>query len=463
MRTNTLIILLLLSGAFKANAQAQEWLKGTWFGETNFTNNRVAKRVIVRMRMLEIKGNNFKAQYVNMYPNDTTVRLERILTGKIVNQKLVITKSVETYLLDPRTRSFWSDCTQCNSIAGIGLEGENLVLKTIIKGCSDACDGETVFSRSMADYDSATQARVYKLFSAPGNKTAFKVYRKPDTTSANTFTLKVPNDSSLKMHSEKDTLANLSTVIINKAGEKTTAKQRLDSTGKLTKPVKTNTANKNKNDIDLADNSSKSSILKSQKALPKNFKDSTAKAGIAKTLKASVTANKKLQKTTKVANQNGVVNTTKKSEQNTGNIGSIEIIKPAEKDSVMLASNANETLYRALKNRTTNLINTYQINAPDIIITLYDNAEIDGDIVSVFHNGKLIINNQTLSRKPLSFRLKVSAAEPHHEFVLVAENLGLIPPNTALMRIIAGNQKIELEVASNLEQNAKVNIDYIGK
>jgi hypothetical protein len=48
----------------------------------------------------------------------------------------------------------------------------------------------------------------------------------------------------------------------------------------------------------------------------------------------------------------------------------------------------------------------------------------------------------------------------HHEFVMVANNLGSIPPNTALMVITTGGKRYELFISSDEKKNAKVVIDF---
>ena len=47
-----------------------------------------------------------------------------------------------------------------------------------------------------------------------------------------------------------------------------------------------------------------------------------------------------------------------------------------------------------------------------------------------------------------------------HEFVMVADNLGSIPPNTSLMIITAGEKRYELFVTSTEQKNAVVKIVY---
>lgn len=122
-----------------------------------------------------------------------------------------------------------------------------------------------------------------------------------------------------------------------------------------------------------------------------------------------------------------------------------------------------DTAAAAFTQRTTNLIHTFLVNSPHISIQLFDDGQIDGDAVSVYYNGKIIINNQTLSHKALTFDIEASAASRHHELTLVAESEGMVPPNTALLRIKAGSQQFELNVSSSSASNAKIAIDYAGE
>lgn len=91
---------------------------------------------------------------------------------------------------------------------------------------------------------------------------------------------------------------------------------------------------------------------------------------------------------------------------------------------------------------------------------MYDNGEIDGDRISVYHNNELIVSNKTLSNKPISFVIKADENVAVHEFVMVAENLGSIPPNTALLILTAGEKRFELFVTSTEQKNAVVRVEY---
>ena len=105
------------------------------------------------------------------------------------------------------------------------------------------------------------------------------------------------------------------------------------------------------------------------------------------------------------------------------------------------------------------IIKQIETIAGEMMIDLYDNAEIDNDTVSIYHNNKLIISRAGLSAKPIHFKITVDAIQPHHELVMVANNLGSIPPNTSLMIITANNKRYEVHISSSEQKNAKVVID----
>jgi hypothetical protein len=109
-----------------------------------------------------------------------------------------------------------------------------------------------------------------------------------------------------------------------------------------------------------------------------------------------------------------------------------------------------------LTTRTNPLVKQIETEAGQISISLYDNGEIDGDTVSIYHNNVLLMAHARLSQKPISFSITVDAHNPHHELVMVAENLGAIPPNTSMMIITAGTKRHGVFISSNEQKNAKV-------
>jgi hypothetical protein len=112
-----------------------------------------------------------------------------------------------------------------------------------------------------------------------------------------------------------------------------------------------------------------------------------------------------------------------------------------------------------LTTRANTLAKKIETGSGEININLYDNGQIDGDTISIYHNNVLLVSHARLSAKPISLKIAVDSLQPHHELVMVAENLGSIPPNTSLMIITAGNQRYEVFISSTEQKNAKVILD----
>ncbi len=112
-----------------------------------------------------------------------------------------------------------------------------------------------------------------------------------------------------------------------------------------------------------------------------------------------------------------------------------------------------------LKPREKELVQVIKIDAPSIKIDLYDNAEIDNDTVTVLLNNKLLLYRRMLTDKPLSITVN-AFPNTDYELVMYADNLGSIPPNTALMVVTAGTKKFEIRLASSEQKSAAVRFRY---
>jgi hypothetical protein len=113
-----------------------------------------------------------------------------------------------------------------------------------------------------------------------------------------------------------------------------------------------------------------------------------------------------------------------------------------------------------LKTRTNELVKTLVVNEQDVTVKIYDNGEIDDDTISVYMDKKLVLSNKRLTTAPLVVKLKLDQDNPNHELVMVAENLGRIPPNTSLMIVESGEQRFEVRITSTEQKNAMVRFRY---
>lgn len=140
-----------------------------------------------------------------------------------------------------------------------------------------------------------------------------------------------------------------------------------------------------------------------------------------------------------------------------------QVWKPSVADTLVAASIVptkviNYVTENEFTKRKNVITHEVEVESDSIRVDVYDNGEIDGDIISVFYNQQLILNSQKLTHKSIHIDLVLDPAKISNEISMFAENLGLIPPNTALMVINDGKNKFEIPISSNLERNATISI-----
>ncbi|MBA2250573.1 MAG: hypothetical protein H0W12_10345 [Chitinophagaceae bacterium] len=110
--------------------------------------------------------------------------------------------------------------------------------------------------------------------------------------------------------------------------------------------------------------------------------------------------------------------------------------------------------------RSNTVLKNIEIKNETFTVDFYDNGEIDGDSISVFYNGKLVLQHQRLSDRPITVTLTVDPSRAVNEVVMYAENLGTIPPNTALMIVHDGDDRYEARIVSDTEKNGTIRLTY---
>ena len=113
-----------------------------------------------------------------------------------------------------------------------------------------------------------------------------------------------------------------------------------------------------------------------------------------------------------------------------------------------------------LTKRTNQLVKEILVDTGTIRIDFYDNGQIDGDTISVYVNNMPSVTRQRLTTKPISIKVKIDLKRTEQEVIMVGENLGDIPPNTALMIINAGEKRYQLYLTSDEQKNAMVRFIY---
>ena len=90
------------------------------------------------------------------------------------------------------------------------------------------------------------------------------------------------------------------------------------------------------------------------------------------------------------------------------------------------------------------------VEAENITISLWDHGRQDGDIVSIYLNGELVVSKHTLTYKKKVYEVKLNNAKPNDLF-LYAHNLGRFAPNTVSIEINDGSTSENIILNSDLK------------
>ena len=166
------------------------------------------------------------------------------------------------------------------------------------------------------------------------------------------------------------------------------------------------------------------------------------------------------------------------------------VVASAKKDKILIASSANygnDELTKAeiikaldslasLKREQERIVEylTKRINkkpidifvsSDSVTVEIYDNAIHDKDSVSIIYNNRIIVDRKELKvNQPIKFSLKVDKNKKLNELVMVAENLGAEPPNTAVMFVTEkSGRRQQIMLSTDMTHNEVVYFIRIGK
>lgn len=406
-------------------------MAGTWRGVA--TPALLAKEMVID----SVSGSAFSGTKTSLVKDRSRSRVTVAITGTVTEDALSFKYGNILYLKDPVNGKWWT-CTDCKQVNRLNIHADSLILSTNIEGCTPQCNGESRYYRLLCEYDSATQLSLVNLWGTAADVAAFWPCKLAEVPAmAKTGTEKQPqqpkNDSTAiarrQQQRVEDSLRNALTLA---------EKQRKQF-------VKDSIALVRRRQKRLEDSISNAVAL-ANKERKQFVKDSLATA---KRLQQQ--AEDSLNAALAVAEQ-------QRQQRLNDSLKAVAALppKPPTQPPAKLSADT------ALTTRDNVLLQTYRITKPDILLEVFDNAQIDGDRISIYHNGQLIVQNQTLQKEPITYSVRATAASREHTFVMIAENLGRIAPNTALMRITAGGQSYRLSVRTDLSTNAKIVFTYDG-
>lgn len=123
---------------------------------------------------------------------------------------------------------------------------------------------------------------------------------------------------------------------------------------------------------------------------------------------------------------------------------------------ILVTAPAPQSVEEKFSSRNKILEQVIPLAGDSIALSFYDNAEIDGDSIALFLNGNKIFQHVMLTDRPYTVKFATVELQDDNEAVMVAENLGSIPPNTALMIAMVGGKRYEAHLYSTENSSALI-------
>ena len=109
-----------------------------------------------------------------------------------------------------------------------------------------------------------------------------------------------------------------------------------------------------------------------------------------------------------------------------------------------------------IEKRVTKSDQSFYFETDSLLLTLYDNGEVDGDTVTVLMNGNIIFSKVGLTTKANSKTIYIASNMDSVKLVMYAESLGEYPPNTGLMVVTDGKKKYDVRFSADLKTNSAI-------
>jgi hypothetical protein len=105
--------------------------------------------------------------------------------------------------------------------------------------------------------------------------------------------------------------------------------------------------------------------------------------------------------------------------------------------------------------RKDRLQQTVELASDSLLLSFYDNGVVDGDSISVYLNDQPVISSTKLTSVATKKTVYVGGMN-EIRLLLVAENLGTIPPNTGLLIIRDGDKTYQVNFTADMQTNASI-------
>ncbi len=134
--------------------------------------------------------------------------------------------------------------------------------------------------------------------------------------------------------------------------------------------------------------------------------------------------------------------------------GKLYIEKPITTQQTQQLEQQQTQVYQAETQREVRVSRVIEVQKPNIRLNVWDSGTVDGDVVTIFLNGRQILDKYRVSKSKTS--ILVTLNEDNNYIILHAEDLGSIPPNTIAVSVDDGVKEQMLVLSSDLKVSGAV-------
>jgi hypothetical protein len=433
-------------------AQDASWLKRTWEGRAYLLGANPQSYKLV-LTINSVKGKNFEGVMRTIQPSDPSVYFDTKISGSFRDRQLVI--EIGTWKVK---------CNTCKpQTLGYSIESGRFFLKGEAKGCSVECTWIAEFSEEIDQFNGSQKDILYALAGeekiTETDTTALVQNPKPplpDTVSSSPETTssvqRIPVLPSGNIAFREHNTALLSPQKLPGSLQKTPSlmvKEIAPATERIIMlPAGDIVSSGRNNALQLTHQPTvsleKSPLLIIQQNTPPEQRTTVLPAG-------SITSSER--DTTLLSSRKPGGTLPDKS----SSLNIRQTIPALQKPSA--TPDTVSALPEGYAERKKNVIRTLIVNTDSILLRVYDNGIVDGDIASVIYNDKVVVDKLSLTSRAVEIKIPVTRSGIN-TLVFHAHNLGEFPPNTAKLEILYGDKKEELTVSSDLTVSSVIDIEY---
>lgn len=139
--------------------------------------------------------------------------------------------------------------------------------------------------------------------------------------------------------------------------------------------------------------------------------------------------------------------------------GKVFLEKPQLSQVIVEQIRTNSQSYALEQQRKIKIDRVLEVKRPQLRLAVWDNGVVDGDIMTLYLNGKKIFDRYKV--RGSKAYLNIELQEDYNFLVLHADDLGEISPNTVAISIYDGQKEQIIVMSSNLEESGAVLIKQI--